>query len=176
MPWKNGKGETVEIAVFPAHASVDTFDWRISTATVAEDGPFSHFAGIDRTLSILTGQGMMLSVEGRDNILLQQSSDPYVFPGDVDTTAVLTGGAITDLNVMTRRGRFVHHVTRLVVEGSLGIAPRAEMTIAIVKATARLGNQLLGAMDAAVLNPAEGPATLYVEKETVVFLVEIMPA
>lgn len=32
MPWKNGKGETVEIAVFPEGASVDTFDWRISMA------------------------------------------------------------------------------------------------------------------------------------------------
>ena len=63
MPWKNGKGETIEIAVFPEGASVDTFDWRISMAPVASNGPFSVFPGIDRTLSILTGDGMMLSVE-----------------------------------------------------------------------------------------------------------------
>ncbi|WP_442165592.1 HutD family protein, partial [Rhizobium leguminosarum] len=38
MPWKNGKGETVEIAVFPPGASINDFDWSISMATVAEDG------------------------------------------------------------------------------------------------------------------------------------------
>lgn len=45
MPWKNGGGETVEIAIFPADASVETFEWRISMATVANDGPFSIFPG-----------------------------------------------------------------------------------------------------------------------------------
>ena len=53
MPWKNGGGETVEIAVSPEGAALSEFDWRISMATVATDGPFSIFPGIDRTLSIL---------------------------------------------------------------------------------------------------------------------------
>ena len=44
MPWKNGSGETVEVAVFPPGASIDDFDWRISIATVAaENGAFSLF-------------------------------------------------------------------------------------------------------------------------------------
>ncbi len=64
MPWKNGGGETVEIAVFPPGAGVDDFDWRISMATVASDGPFSIFPGIDRTLSILDGAGLSLKMEG----------------------------------------------------------------------------------------------------------------
>ncbi len=58
MPWKNGGGETVEIAVAPQDAALGDFDWRISMATVAADGPFSIFPGIDRTLSILSGSGM----------------------------------------------------------------------------------------------------------------------
>ena len=65
QPWKNGGGETIEIAVFPAGASVDDFDWRISMALVATDGPFSTFSGIDRTLTILDGQGIDLFVEGQ---------------------------------------------------------------------------------------------------------------
>ncbi|MGI2035464.1 HutD family protein [Rhizobium panacihumi] len=40
MPWKSGKEETTEIAVFPPDASIDDFDWRISMATVAPDDPF----------------------------------------------------------------------------------------------------------------------------------------
>jgi environmental stress-induced protein Ves len=173
MPWKNGKGETVEIAVFPPGASVDSFDWRISTATVAEDGPFSHFAHIDRTLSILTGVGMTLSVEGREPLLLQQSSQPYAFPGDASTTAVLTGGPITDLNVMTRRGRFRHRVTQISASGSMEIAPRAEMTMVLVVGNANMDSERLEAMDAVVLDPADAPITVHAEKGIALFLIEI---
>jgi uncharacterized protein len=40
MPWKNGGGETTEIAVFPPGASLDAIAWRLSMASVAADGPF----------------------------------------------------------------------------------------------------------------------------------------
>jgi len=176
MPWKNGKGETVEIAVFPPGASVESFDWRISTATVAEEGPFSHFADIDRTLSILTGDGMRLSVESREPVLLLQSSQPYAFPGDAATTAALTGGPITDLNVMTRRDRFTHRVRRLLVSGSLEIAPRAETTVVIVTESASLSDQHLDAMDAVVLDAADAPATVHAREDAAVFVIEIRPA
>jgi environmental stress-induced protein Ves len=53
MPWKNGGGETAEIAVFPEGASMQDFGWRVSMAKVTENGPFSLFPDIDRTLSIL---------------------------------------------------------------------------------------------------------------------------
>ena len=112
MPWKNGGGVTVEIAVFPEDASVDNFDWRISTATVASDGPFSVFTGIDRTLSVLEGDGITLSVEGLADQELKGETPPFSFPADSQTSAKLLGSAITDLNVMTRRGRFTHQVSR----------------------------------------------------------------
>ena len=112
MPWKNGGGVTVEIAIFPEDASVDNFDWRISTATVASDGPFSVFTGIDRTLSVLEGDGITLSVEGLADQELKGETPPFSFPADSQTSAKLLGSAITDLNVMTRRGRFTHQVSR----------------------------------------------------------------
>ncbi|MDS7594547.1 HutD family protein [Agrobacterium tumefaciens] len=112
MPWKNGGGETVEIAVFPPDASVETFDWRISMATVASDGPFSSFPGIDRTLSILEGDGMALAIEDRTPVLLTQESAPLPFPADVRVHATLPSGPITDLNVMTRRAKWRHNVTK----------------------------------------------------------------
>jgi environmental stress-induced protein Ves len=118
MPWKNGKGETVEIAVFPADASINDFDWRISMATVAEDGPFSIFPGIDRTLAVLDGNGMVLEVEGRAAVPLTTASDPLAFPADVPVTARLQDGSITDLNVMTRRVGLAHTLIRIDVDGS----------------------------------------------------------
>jgi len=119
MPWKNGGGETIEIAVFPENSALGDFDWRVSMATVATDGPFSIFDGIDRTLSILSGDGMSLAIDGAEPVLLTKASAPLAFPADIPVTATLTGGTITDLNVMTRRGRFQHSVERLAVDGVL---------------------------------------------------------
>lgn len=112
MPWKNGGGETVEIAVFPPDASVDDFDWRISMATVASNGPFSIFPGIDRTLSILEGNGMVLAIAANNPLLLTIESAPLPFPADVPVNATLYNGPIVDLNVMTRRSTFRHSVQK----------------------------------------------------------------
>ncbi|MEF0940323.1 HutD/Ves family protein [Rhizobium sp. BR 362] len=122
MPWKNGGGETVEIAVSPEGAGLAEFDWRVSMATVATDGPFSVFPGIDRTLSILDGEGMTLFIEGRAPERLTQESDPLPFAADAPTSATLIDGTITDLNVMTRRGRFTHSVRRVSVDGNNDVA------------------------------------------------------
>ena len=111
MPWKNGGGETIEIAVFPEEASLDTFDWRISMASVASDGPFSEFANIDRTLSVLAGEGIALKI-GRMTYTLTQETPPFAFAGDAPTYGTLVSGPITDLNVMTRRGVCAHSVER----------------------------------------------------------------
>ncbi|MGC4024826.1 MAG: HutD family protein [Mesorhizobium sp.] len=111
MPWKNGGGETIEIAVFPKGADTSNFDWRVSMARVESDGPFSVFLGIDRTLAILEGAGVELSVVGTETERIVDT--PHSFPGDVETSARLIDGPITDLNVMTRRGAFQSRVTPL---------------------------------------------------------------
>ncbi len=113
QPWKNGGGETMEIAVYPPDASFDDFEWRISMAIVASDGPFSRFAGIDRTLTILEGGPLGLAIEGAEEVLLTAQSDPVSFAGDSVTSARLHGATVTDLNVMTRRGHQTHSVTPL---------------------------------------------------------------
>ena len=110
MPWKNGGGVTTEIIVSPAGAALDDFDWRISMAKVESGGPFSSFAGIDRTLSVLEGEGIILSIAEMAPARLDKASPPLPFPADVSTDATLIGGPIVDLNVMTRRGRCSHSV------------------------------------------------------------------
>jgi uncharacterized protein len=123
MPWKNGGGETVEIAVFPPEAPLDAFDWRISMATVACDGPFSTFEGVDRTLTILSGAGMILTVNDQPEVTLTRTSEPLSFPADVATSAVLVDGTVIDLNVMTRRKRTRHTVHRLSLPLDLPTSP-----------------------------------------------------
>lgn len=111
--WKNGGGSTTEIAIEPPGASLDRFDWRISMAQVASDGPFSEFPGIDRTLAVISGNGLQLSIAGKPAVTLDRGSDPVQFPGDVATSARLLSGEITDLNVMSRRQRFSHRLMRV---------------------------------------------------------------
>ncbi|ALS59185.3 hypothetical protein AT302_04855 [Pandoraea norimbergensis] len=111
MPWKNGLGVTTELAV--AHRTgEDGFDWRISTATVATAGPFSVFAGIDRSLAIVRGGSLTLNVEGRDDVTLTTQTSPYAFGGElaVSSTPMLenAGVPIDDFNVMTRRSEWQH--------------------------------------------------------------------
>jgi environmental stress-induced protein Ves len=117
MPWKNGGGETVEIAVSPEGAGLEDFDWRVSMARVAADGPFSTFAGIDRTLCILESGRIVLRVGAAVPVELAADSPPHAFPADVATEARLLDGPVLDLNVMTRRGRCRHEVERLAVAG-----------------------------------------------------------
>jgi environmental stress-induced protein Ves len=158
MPWKNGRGETVEIAVFPQGATVDTFDWRISMATVAEDGPFSVFNEIDRTLSILEGNGMELAIEGREPVLLTQASKPYPFPADAATTAKLVDGTITDLNVMTRRTRFSHSVEA--ISASAELEPAAGLTLVLchqgeIRLDCDGAAEMLAPLDCAILDASK---------------------
>ena len=113
MRWKNGAGETIEIAKFPPDADLDNFGWRISMATIASDGPFSAFPGIERTLSILSGAGISLTVGNDDPVRLDTESAPFVFEADTKAAAQLIDGPITDFNVMTRRSGWRHAVRKI---------------------------------------------------------------
>jgi environmental stress-induced protein Ves len=104
-PWKNGGGVTREIAVFPAQAGFDTFLWRVSVADVDAPGPFSRFAGIDRTLVLLAGGGMRLAVEHGMSLSLDAPLAVARFAGETAIDAELIDGPTRDFNLMVRRGK-----------------------------------------------------------------------
>jgi uncharacterized protein len=101
-PWKNGGGLTREVAAFPAGASMDAFAWRASIAEVAQAGPFSRFPGVDRTLVLLDGAGMILD-EGAHTHALMQPLDIACFAGESAVDARLVDGPTRDFNLMVRR-------------------------------------------------------------------------
>lgn len=135
-PWKNGGGVTTEIIAAPEGAALDAFDWRISMARVANDGPFSIFPDIDRTLTVLTGRGLFLDLADRGVVRLDRSAAPYAFPGDIPVASRLIDGAIDDLNVMTRRGRFRHHVARQEISAPTAIARRGDALLVMIRGAA----------------------------------------
>lgn len=100
--WRNGGGETREIACWPVGG--DDFAWRASIATIERDGPFSMFSDIDRSITLLSGDGVELSSLGWEAHTLSQQLQPFAFPGDIPIHARLLGGSSQDFNIMTRRG------------------------------------------------------------------------
>jgi uncharacterized protein len=95
--WKNGQGETREIARDPG----EPFAWRLSSALVSQSGPFSNFPGYDRSLTVLSGGPMALSHDGKPPRTLATHS-PYQFRGEAATTAALSAPC-EDFNLFTLR-------------------------------------------------------------------------
>lgn len=107
LPWKNGRGVTRELALWPEGASLERgdFDWRLSSAPVDEAGPFSVLPGVERILVVTEGAGLVLSHGTHAPRARLRRLEPYRFAGDWPTTAELPHGPITDFNVMLRAGR-----------------------------------------------------------------------
>jgi hypothetical protein len=179
MPWKNGGGETAQIAIFPPDAPLDAFDWRLSMAVVATDGAFSTFAGVDRTLAVLDGAGLKLTLGSGQAHVLTRANQPLAFPADVPAESTLLGGSVTDLNVMTRRDRFRHTVERIELAGRATRRVAAPV-VAVVCGDGDVGCDVdgrpaawLGARDCGLLDAADVDLTLTATRPSTVLLVAI---
>lgn len=181
MPWKNGGGETAEIAIAPEGTALDAFDWRISMARVDGDGPFSAFAGVERTLSVLDGAGIRLQVAERAVVELNPGSAPYTFPADLATSAALIGGPITDFNVMTRRGRVSQSVrceslSAAVLVPAVAVATLVFCVAGRLKATSGAATLSADPRDSLLLEPKDGPVRVAPDPHATVLVVEIAAA
>lgn len=105
VPWKNGKGETTELAINDG-GTLDHFDWRISIACVVENGMFSNFSGYTRNLTLIEGNGIDLYHDGKDTDSLNNILDVAVFDGGSETIGQLHDGEITDFNVIVNTNKY----------------------------------------------------------------------
>lgn len=112
LPWRNGLGSTVELIseILEGH---EAFSWRLSIASVANDGPFSDFSGYDRTLLLLEGAGITLHNPNGNSIELNSSLDCAHFKGEDLINSSLHDGPIKDFNVMTLRSICTSSVTAI---------------------------------------------------------------
>jgi environmental stress-induced protein Ves len=102
VPWRNGRGFTRELALWPENASLERldFDWRISAAPVDEPGPFSVVPGVERILVVTEGAGCeLVHGEHAPRARLRRLA-PYRFSGGWPTSAELPHGPVSDFNVM----------------------------------------------------------------------------
>lgn len=101
MPWKNGGGTTIEIFRINNPKS-SSFFFRLSMASVKDNGPFSVFFGIDRAILLLHGRGFHLESE-KSTIVLEKNYFPIYFKGEEQFQCNLIDGPFTDFNIMTDR-------------------------------------------------------------------------
>lgn len=109
-PWRNGKGVTQDILLLPQGASHENFDIRISRAPIVDESQFSPFPGIDRTITRLGVNPLVLRFEDGQEAVLAHLS-PYRFDSALAPSSRLPNGASQVMNVMTRRGRWRADVT-----------------------------------------------------------------
>ncbi|MEU5957812.1 HutD family protein [Streptomyces sp. NPDC047525] len=186
MPWKNGGGTTREVASGAVQAPVasagpaDGFDWRVSVADVDAGGPFSSFPGIDRVITLVEGEGMVLTVDGTPQPV--EPLNPFAFSGDAVTDCRLEAGAVRDMNVMTRRGRATAQVGMVTVAAAQGaeMVCAAGETLLVMAATEGVAvggpdgrETSLGRLDCV---RHEGPGTLTLRGEGAVAAIRITAA
>lgn len=112
LPWRNGLGSTVELLAETPNKN-EAFSWRLSIASVANDGPFSDFSGYDRTLLLLEGSGITLNKPNGIFKVLNSSLDYANFKGEDLIDATLHNGPIKDFNIMTLRSICTSSVTAI---------------------------------------------------------------
>lgn len=98
MPWANGKGVTVEMLKVLDNGALK---WRLSRASVVENGEFSLFPGIERNLTVISGPGFDLVGDGLH--LAARPLQPVAFAGDIAIRAENVLAPSDDFNVMTAR-------------------------------------------------------------------------
>ena len=105
-PWKNGRGVTEELAIWPERASLDRgdFAWRISRARIVENGAFSAFPGFERILVVSEGAGLVLAHGSNAPRARVRPLEPYRFDGAWSTTAELVAGPVADFGLLAEHG------------------------------------------------------------------------
>lgn len=178
QPWKNGGGRTIEIAAFPPTAGFGDFDWRISTASVAAPGRFSHFGGVDRTLAVIEGR-LELALDGQaGRIELSAATRPLAFRGDIGCFGSPIDGAVIDLNLMVRRGRWAGTIERIEAPRPVPIALTSPCAVILFVDGGSLGRRAetvsLRPWDAIRIDDAGGES-IALASDSAVYVIELAP-
>jgi len=96
MPWKNGKGTTTQIHIFPSEAKLEKNDflYRFSSAPIQEDGEFSSFPNKMRLLIPIKGAGFQLNSQIYDKFEIAH------FSGNEKTFCKLLKDSVLDFGVI----------------------------------------------------------------------------
>lgn len=100
VPWANGRGQTVEM-VKQTYVN-GQLSYRLSVATVSENGPFSVYPNVNRSLTVIDGPGFDLIGQEK---LRADPLKPISFSGDSRVVAANVFQSSQDFNVMVHKSR-----------------------------------------------------------------------
>ena len=98
IPWKNGGGVSVDIAVGDDEA------WRFGRTPITTDGPFSDYSGFDRLQVLIAGNGLVLQTPTGE-IDVRRPFRPVRFAGETPIVSRLEVGPVEVINLIGRRDR-----------------------------------------------------------------------
>lgn len=115
MAWRNGGGTTSEIC---AETRDGMLLWRLSTAIVESDGPYSVFPGLTRISTVIEGRGTKIAGTGAGDWQEIAPLAPTRIDGGRQIEGRLLGGPIRYLNLFFDPVRLSAQVTVLRLTGS----------------------------------------------------------
>ncbi|MFA5775660.1 MAG: HutD family protein, partial [Ilumatobacteraceae bacterium] len=106
-PWRNGLG--VQYEVTADGPLPDGWTWRLSTADLNQDVPFSIYEGVTREFCVAIGGGVFLTIDG-----VEHRCGPHsitTFDGGLTVQASIIDGPTKDINLMVKHGSPQMHMS-----------------------------------------------------------------
>ena len=140
VPWRNGLGVQYEITC--DGSLPDDWTWRLSTADITQDVPFSSFPGVTRDFCVADGNGVVLNINGVDH-RCEPGSITKFRGGDV-VAAALLDGPMRALNLMVRDGLTarplqIARVGQRVVRSQVIVAIMGSVSVEVANQVVELG-------------------------------------
>lgn len=173
-----GAEATVDIAVYPPNASLDDFHWRVSLATVENDGLFPRYYGVDRSLALLEGGALAMALNGAHKYHIEPGAT-LAFDGEASTFGCPLGGPVIDLSVMSRRQHCQHRMSWLAWQEEITIQHEQGTVglLFLVSGNAAVEGRLMQRRDALLLDTsAPSYVTVYSSGQACGWWVEFLPA
>ena len=133
----------------------DDWTWRLSTADITQDVPFSIFPGVNREFCVADGSGVVLTINGVEHRC--EPGSITKFRGDDEVFARLINGPMKALNLMVRDGAEKKHLQ--VVRGGGSIDLRSSNALIAITGAAKLqqnwGEVVLETLDSQLVLKSE---------------------
>lgn len=170
MPWKNGRGTTSQIYIFPEQAKLEqnNFLYRISSAPVQEDGAFSTFPGKMRILVPIQGAGFQLNEQ------VYEKFEIAYFSGDEKTFCNLLKGPVMDFGLIydPNKVRISAKILHLKTAFSFALDPSSDYFITVLSGNLLLDGQSLQMLETLRYRD-ENQCQLTVEKASVLMFMKV---
>ena len=140
VPWKNGLG--VQYEIICDGSLPGDWTWRLSTADITQDVPFSSFPGVTREFCVADGNGVVLNINGVDHRC--EPGSVTMFRGDDVVFATLIDGPMRALNLMVRDGSTarplqIAHVGQHIVRCQVIVAIKGSASVEVANQVVELG-------------------------------------